>query len=235
MPESQVLPAELADILAGWTVKSVRPLRKGKRRPLLVALRKRGVRVRGVFKDVSKKARAVPGGDGIQSEKFEHEIAAYLVDRELGFGLVPVTVPRTLPNGGKGSLQFFLNGAMDQKLMESYSLPDDYENNVATQRVNAAVFDALIGNLRDESNILYLPEEGRIVLIDHAAGFTTEAGIERFFQDSRCRLSSEMKAALEALDMKTLGAQLSKWLKNREFKALVSRRDAILNECQAGF
>ncbi len=234
-PESRVLPDELARILVEWDVESIRPLRKGKARPLLVSFRKRGVRVRGVFKDVSERPQAVPGGKGMLREKYEHEIAAYLVDRALGLGLVPVTVPRTLPDEGEGSLQYFLDGALDQKLLESYGLPDDYDDIIARQRIDAAVFDALIGNLRDENNILYLPEEGRIVLIDHAAGFSTEEGIGRFFPEGRCRLSPEMKSALQSLEMKKLGAQLADWLKKREFNALVSRRDTLLTECQDGF
>lgn len=223
-PASRIQPADLEEILIKSELEAVRPLRKDKSRPLLVSFRKQGVRVRGVFKDVKTR-------DG---ERYQHEIAAYLVDRVLGLGLVPVTVPRTLPREGQGSLQYFVDGALDRKLSQTYGLPMKFQMIVAPQREDAEVFDALIGNVRSEDNILNLPEEERIVLIDHAAGFSTESGIEPYFPKGECLLAPIMRSKLESLDMKRLESLLGEWIRKRQFKALVARRDALLAQCQAG-
>ena len=45
----------------------------------------------------------------------------------------------------------------------------------------------------------------------------------------------EMRSALESLDLDLLEEVLGKWIRKKQFKALVARRDALLEQCQAGF
>lgn len=92
----------------------------------------------------------------------DREVAAYLIDRLLGFDLTPMTVPQTIVHDGdtlSGSAMYFVNGA---------ARPSD----VGARKPDALRFlDAVIGNSdRHRDNWLVL-QSGRVVAIDHNRAF----------------------------------------------------------------
>ena len=215
----------LENLLETGKVHSIRPLGKGSTRPLLMEFRKNNVRVRGVCKNVQEKG-----------DRYQHEIAAYRLDRRLGLNLVPVTVLRKTGVNVPCSLQYFVDHAMDAEGVREYGLPPGHDEAIRRQLGDGRVFDALIGNLdRRESDILHLPVEGRIALIDHGRAFTLETDIRRWFPDGRTVLSPEMEAALRNLDLGVLKTVLRGWVGKEQIKAVAERRDALLKgSAQAG-
>ncbi len=107
---------ELERYLETADATDVRPLGKGSTRPRLVEMRRQGLRLRGVFKD-----RSDAGSQGQPANRFQHEIAAYAVDRLLGFHLVPDTVARRLDKTW-GSMQQWIEAAVTPETADAYAL-----------------------------------------------------------------------------------------------------------------
>lgn len=110
-------------------------------------------------------------------KRYRNEIAAYLVDRRIGFGMVPVTVERII-NGRPGSLQLYCESIPAQIL--SWPVKGIYGRE-ARQRITNVLpveiekrtaFDFLIKNPDRAflTNWLLAPD-GRIICIDHEQAF----------------------------------------------------------------
>ncbi len=220
-PLPQLSDLALENLLKKAEVRTARPLGKGSTRPMLLGFRKGNARVRGVCKDVQK-----------IGDRYQHEIAAYRLDRRLGLNLVPVTVLRRTGVKLPCSLQYFVEHAMDAEGALEYGLPPGHDEAIRRQLEDGLVFDALIGNLdREDSDILHLPVEGRIALVDHGRAFTLETDLRSWFTDGRPVLSPEMEAALRKLDSRVLRATLKGWVGKEQIKAVAERRDALLHAC----
>ena len=208
----------LENLLESGKVQSIRPLGKGSTRPMLLEFHKDKGRVRGVCKNVRK-----PG------DRYQHEIAAYRLDRRIDLNLVPVTVLRKSGPNAPCSLQYFVEHALDAQGAREYGLPPGHDEAIRRQVEDSRIFDALIGNLdRTESDILHLPVDGKIALIDHSRAFSLETDLKAWFPDGRWELSPEMEAALRNLGAAELKNVLRGWLDMDQIKAVQERRDALL-------
>ncbi len=226
---------ELEQFLSQAPVTKSRDLGRGGTRPRLVVLEKNGQRRRGIFKTVDEAGDAgagVPPEAGQRKEmpdRYQHEVAAYRLDRKLGHGLVPVTVIRDL-DGGQGSLQLWVPGAVDQEAAEAYEL-ELYKTEVTDRQLALGeVFDALIGNHgREPSDILCLISGEQVFLIDHSEAFSlspelpSNGGLSRPF-----RVNPGLAEALRSMDRRSLEAELGDLLSDGQIEALLERRDKIL-------
>jgi hypothetical protein len=90
------------------------------------------------------------------------EVASYLVDCALGFGLVP---PTTLRDGplGPGSVQRFVPGTAQPRLVD--------RDRLAIRLAVLAAFDALVNNADRKSAHILVDEGGDVVAIDHGLTF----------------------------------------------------------------
>ena len=213
---SELSDDQLAEFLARSPVIAARELGKGSTRPLLVVLEKEGEVRRGVFKTVEG-----------ASDRYQHEVAAYQLDRALGLGMVPVTVLRTL-DGQTGSLQAWVDGALDLEAAEGYNLQFFDSEGKASQLALARVFDALIGNAgRKPADILGLVRREQVMLIDHSKAFSSSRELPVTL-DGQLTIPSRLAAALEGLNRAALVARLGKLISGEQIDALLARRDRIL-------
>jgi len=119
----------------------------------------------GIYKPARGEKVAGPYRDafGTEPEFYKREVAASIVNDELGFQLVPRTVIKDGPKG-RGSVQEFAEGAEDW--------PKAAGKGIATKDlVDINVYDAVIGNVdRHMGNVMIKPG-GRLVAIDNGTAF----------------------------------------------------------------
>jgi uncharacterized repeat protein (TIGR03843 family) len=92
---------------------------------------------------------------------WKREVAAYLLSEALGWGLVPLTIPREGPHG-EGSLQLFIHADFAQHY---FSLLDEPAHHEALKRICA--FDLITNNADRKSGHCLLGPEGHIFAIDN--------------------------------------------------------------------
>jgi hypothetical protein len=134
------------------------------------------------------------------------EIAAYELDDILKFGVVPMTLKRTIelkdhPGGTEGSVQYYL----------SDMTPGQPQHVTAANFVALKIFDFIIGNIdRKHENFLLWEGENRVIAIDNGGSF----------QKNSCGTLGEMKHYFSQ------GSPLDEHLKHvdpREVKTRLSR------------
>jgi len=201
--------------------------------PWVLTLKKGDVTHRGLWKNAQ-------GRMGGFWEGWTYEIAAYLLDKHLGLGLVPPTVER-LFRGERGSCQYWIDDCMSVAEQEEKRLkmpPDKtsaWERAVYLQRL----FDNLIANEDRHANQILITPDWRMVLIDHSRSFRTSGRFTTSLLYSAKnpegpRLMSELPRALvekvKTLDFASVRTVVGEYLTDEEIRALLVRRDLILQE-----
>ena len=159
-------------------------------------------------------------------DSYRFEIAAYELDKLLGFDLVPPTVERALGNR-TGSLQMWVEGVITEWDRKQRGLmpPDGEQWNRqihAVRLLQQLAFDWDAQNIR---NVL-VDTSFRVYAIDFSRSFAVyqkvrqEEMLQRF---PRARLE-----AMKALDEPTLAARLGRWVTRPQIRTLLKRRDQIL-------
>jgi hypothetical protein len=212
----------LGDFLSRSPVIDARTLGRGSTKPQLLVLKRNGEVRRGIFKTIE---------DDSGSDRYQHEVAAYRLDRVIGLGMVPVTVLRTL-EGTTGSLQAWVDGAMDQETAEGYNLEFFESEGKSSQLALGKIFDALIGNAnRKPADILGLVKREQVLLIDHSKAFSTSHDLPAGIRET-LSVPAPLAEALENLNRKDLGKQLGELLSDEQIGALLKRRDRILGNAE---
>jgi len=193
--------------------------------PQRVELELDNVRVSAMFKSVEiTHAGAIRVGRETQSglrDSWKYELAAYELDKLLGFDLVPVTVMRTI-----GDQQGALIDWVDDVLPAYGTSPVGFdmaawENEVA----KVWLFDYLAYNIdRTPENLLVTSGFG-VKLIDHSRAF------QRFLVPMRplSRFPREVIEVLRRLTDDQVRAPLAAYLVADEIDALLERRRRVLS------
>jgi hypothetical protein len=164
------------------------------------------------------------------SDSWRHEVAAYRLDRALGFGLVPVTAARRL-DGVWGSVQEWIEECGTfRDLVDSGDLEITGDIELLLRRLTwMYVLDELIANAdRNYDNILVDPETDRFALIDHSRAFRTPYEVVPPSLPEPRPVSSETAARLRRLDRPELDRLIGDLLTPRQLEAVAVRRDALL-------
>jgi hypothetical protein len=186
---------------------------------------------KAVWKTINEFKRGVTSfeGGGVMvdyEDSYRFEIAAYELDKLLGFDLVPPTVERSL-NHRTGSLQLWVEGAMTEgdRKKKGIAPPDvDAWNRqiYAVRLLQQLTFDWDAQNIQ---NVLFDPSF-RVYAIDFSRSFATydqlrsEKLLERF---PRAPLE-----AMKGLDAPLLQTKIGRWVSAPQIRALLKRRDRIL-------
>ena len=222
------------DALEGWLahadIVGVEELPAGITEPQRVTLRRDGVELHAVLKQLSTDFGASDATRSLnEGDRFEYEVAAYKLDRLLGLGMVPVTVPRTI-DGRKGALQFWVEGAINaRQMIEGGRAPAGWCP-VDPQYNLMNVFDLLVHNTDRTQENLLLTRDWDVVLIDHSRAFTLRQQPPRLLYQRPVTLPAALAARLAALDRASLERELGPWLQRRQIDAILKRRDLLLRE-----
>lgn len=155
------------------------------------------------------------------------ELAAYGLDRLLGFELVPPTVTRDI-GGQSGALQLRYPNELSESERIERKLPFGGGCPMPAQFQLMYTFDVLTHNTgRTRDNILYRRGLSDLKLTGHARTFDTERRLPRLGQDVLMPPAAAIDA-LESLTEAELDSALGRWLDGRRIRALLARRDALV-------
>ena len=200
--------------------------------PYHLWLEKDGVQAEGLWKNVSGRPKGY-------IDSWKYEVAAYRIDKLIGLGMVPVTVPRDYE--GMGSLQLWteswmtLKKKMDDKVkIPSYKLAF-WNRALYLQRF----FDNLIGNEDRHQNNYLITKDWRLILIDHSRSFRTSKKFttELLYTDKRREGPMEMAELprllvdkIKTLTFENIKGAVGDMLTDDEINAVLARRDLVLKE-----
>jgi hypothetical protein len=211
-------------------IGEVKALGQGVTHPYRVELELDGVRHAAVFKSIDdRKAGVTTMPDGRSEVDFQDswqtEIAAYHVDRIIGLGMVPATVPRRV-DGKPGSLQWFIDGTITEEKRMAQHLVSPDEERWSQQVFTMRLFDQLIANAdRNLGNILITPDF-QIRLIDHSRSFRVNRDLTK--PETLLRFSRSLLEGITRLEKKDLQRRVGDYLTSGQIDRLLQRRDAIL-------
>lgn len=159
------------------------------------------------------------------------EVAAYVVDRALGWGMVPPTVLRQEGPYGRGSVQLFVDHDPDRHY---FTLIEEGDEDILGQLRRMVVFDLVVNNADRKGSHVLVPEDGRIRLVDHGICFHAEPKLRTVAWD----FADEPVPEDDRADALELAARLSRdsddatrrlrgLLTHREVDALVRRARSL--------
>ncbi len=186
-----------------------------------------------VFKLLDEHRRGVTrlGGGATEmnfSDSYKYERAAYLLDRELGLGMVPVAVIRNI-KGDEGALVAWIPNAGHEASMERPTGPQMAA--LAQQKALMGLFDALILNVdRRQENWMIDKETWDLYLIDHSRAFRDRKKLPDGFADKLVRMDQSLYTNLEALNEERLTELLEDLVSGAQIESLLARRDLILQK-----
>jgi len=154
---------------------------------------------------------------------FRRELAAWHLSEALGWGLVPLTVPRDGPYGD-GSVQLFIAADFEQHY---FTLREDERHHDRLRRICA--FDLVTNNADRKSGHCLLGEDGTIYAIDNGLCFHVEPKLRTViweFADEP--LPPAVVDDLKRLAGKAVPAAVRELLAPEECAVLLKRTRALL-------
>jgi uncharacterized repeat protein (TIGR03843 family) len=156
---------------------------------------------------------------------FLREIAAYLFSEALGWGLVPLTLPREGPFG-EGSLQHFVDADFEQHYFTMLEKPEHHDR---LQRLCA--FDLVTNNADRKSGHCLLGPDGVVYGIDNGLTFHVEPKLRTVIWDfAGMPIPPPILADLRRVAEAGLPDDLAARLEPPERKALLSRMRRLVGE-----
>ena len=222
--------AEILEFLRTAEIVSQTEIPIGVTQSRVLVLEKNGVSARAAFHHhhIVKDKQRMVGGSFITHfrDSYTSQIAAWNVAELLGITGTPPTVLRQV-DGVEGSLQLWVENARmeSDRQRESLVFPDRIR--AWRQVYDMDVFDALINNLdRTQGNFLWDKASWDLWMIDHTRAFGRNRKVLRPVKVRK--VSRALLERLRELDAKEVKRSLKPYLNREERRAIVSRRDHIL-------
>lgn len=229
--------AAVEAFLLSARVISVEEIGSGVTRPLKVLLELDGERRQAAFKSVelhyTRRTRFSEEGFKLNfTDDYRYERAAYLLDRYLGLDMVPVVVLREV-EGKRGALIDWVTGAVNEMQRRERGLAPPDPLTLVRQRDVMKVFDALILNEdRNLSNELITLEDWKLHMIDHSRSFRLRKNLLEGMEEEPMALPRRLHERLQSLDRDGMEELLGGLLSKAQIKALLARRDRILEKLE---
>jgi hypothetical protein len=162
-------------------------------------------------------------------DSWTFNVAGYKLDRLLGLHMVPVSVSRRYRSKPSAFTWWVDDVAMDEgdRLKNKTAPPDSVSWNQQMVRL----FDQLIYNVDRNMGNLLITNDWRVWAIDHTRAFRTHDQLKTPNNVSRC--DRQVFQRLKDLNSDTLKRELGRYLDTWQIRALLARRDAIVQRIES--
>jgi hypothetical protein len=228
---------EIAEFLRNAEITHSEEIGTGITQPYRLTLERDGTQRTAAFKYVDDftpgLTRFRSGAEMNFSDSYKYDRAAYLLDRQLGLGMVPVAVIRQYDNKA-GAVIDWVEGTIDEQERTEQDLKPPDQSILIRQRAVMKLWDVLIGNTdRNLGNQLYTTDDWQLHLIDHSRSFRQGKKLPKAFINEPVSVPGWLLPKLEALEAQQLQRYLEGLVSKVQIKALLSRRDQILKKIEA--
>ena len=195
------------------------------------------IRLHAVFKDIDLEERNIRDKTAGKSKMylnwrdwFGYDIAAYHVDRMLGNDRVPPIVGRTIKRT-EGSVQIWLEGVITEKERRDKGFDPPSIGRFNQQKQIMHLFDNLVGNRDSNLGNALIDRNWRLWFIDCSRCFGTSEDL--LYPHAITSCERRLWKVLRDLDQTEATQQLAPYLSKTEIRALMVRRDKLVEHIQA--
>ena len=166
------------------------------------------------------------------SDRYVYDVAAYKLDRMLGWEMVPTAVIAEV-EGDEGALSDWVENAINERdRLEKKLSFEGYCKQQEQYRLRF-IFDILIHNDdRNLTNILWTKDDFMMKFIDHSLAFRTTKKRPKQYKKVTLQVSDLLESRLRSLTEENLSSELSDYLHPRQIEGILARRDLILKEAK---
>ncbi|MCP5110590.1 MAG: hypothetical protein GY953_07120 [bacterium] len=181
------------------------------------------------FQSVDEYKPTFQGTDGTElnfRDCYKYNIAAYRLDKLLGLNMVPVSVERKI-GGETGAVTWWVDNVlmMERKRYKKKITPPDREG-WNDQMYRIRVFNELVYNTDPNLGNLLITQGWDLWMVDFTRAFRVHEGLRH--PKNLGMIDRKMLEELRSLDEGTLTSELRPVLNKLEIRALLARRDKIV-------
>ncbi|MFT5711057.1 MAG: hypothetical protein ACI8QT_001759 [Halioglobus sp.] len=228
---------QLESFMLTADIVSVESLDTGITNPKRVRQEENGVTNDAVFKyedtnpGIESRSRYITGRYN-ESDRYLYDVAAYKLDRMLGWEMVPAAVIAQV-EGDKGALSDWVENAINERDRLADIVPFEGYCKQQEQYRLRFIFDILIHNDdRNLTNILWTKDDFMMKFIDHSLAFRSTKKRPKQYRKVTLHVSDLLEARLKSLNTENLTRELSPYLHPAQIEGILARRDLILKEAK---
>jgi len=232
--------AEWEEFLMAAEIVKSELIDTGVTKPWKLYLKKGDIEKKGAWKDVDETL------DDGATDRWQHEIAAYRLDKLIGLNMIPPAVEREF-RGKRGALSLWANikFSLSEIVDQGIKFPDSAIKQYYDMGYIYRLWSCLIANDDPtQENILYT-EDWRTILIDHSRAFRSNReyterivfginGIKKRQADGRPylirRVPRELLEKIKALDFTVIKQAVGPYLTDKEIQSIIARKKLIQDE-----
>ncbi len=228
---------QLEDFMRTAEIVSVESLDTGITNPKRVRQEENGVTNDAVFKyedtdpGIESRSRYITRRYN-DSDRYVYDVAAYKLDRMLGWEMVPTAVIAEV-EGDEGALSDWVEKSINERDRLAEDVPfEGYCKQYEQYRLRF-IFDILIHNDdRNLTNILWTKDDFMMKFIDHSLAFRSTQKRPKQYRKVTLQVSDLLEARLKSLNLENLTRELSPYLHPTQIEGILARRDLILKEAK---
>lgn len=228
---------QIEQFLSTATVVSMKKIPVGVSDPRKMLMAGQGVRLHAVYKDIDHEERNFRDTTAGKSKMYlmwrdwyGYDIAAYHVDRLLGNDRVPPVIERSVKRKD-GSVQIWLEGVITENERREKGFDPPNIERFNQQREIMHVFDNLVANRDSNLGNALIDRNWRLWFIDCSRCFGTSEDL--LFPEAITHCERRLWNVLLDLDETEATRQLAPYLSKSEIRALMVRRDKLVEHIQA--